>query len=114
MKIRKNKSKEKETGSDVPSKFFNISFYINLTLSFCTLQLPFLFFFSYLVFLFCFPIEVKRKCVCVGGNEKVKGSVENIFFFVFNHFSYDRLCIYIHTLQYHCNSSLNCNEQYKE
>jgi len=24
------------------------------------------------------------------------------------------MCIYIHTLQYHCNPSLNCNEQYKE
>jgi len=22
--------------------------------------------------------------------------------------------IYIHTLQYHCNPNLNCNEQYKE
>jgi len=29
-------------------------------------------------------------------------------------FSYDRLCIYIHTLQYQCNSILNCNEQNKE
>jgi len=32
----------------------------------------------------------------------------------FHPFSYDRLCIYIHTLQYQCNSSLNCNEWYKE
>jgi len=53
-------------------------------------------------------------CVYVGmgGNEKERESVENIFFFFF--FSYDRACIYTHTLQYQCNLSLNCNEQYKE
>jgi len=29
-------------------------------------------------------------------------------------FLYDRVRIYTHTLQYQCNPSLNCNEQYKE
>jgi len=35
-------------------------------------------------------------------------------FFLSDPFSYDKLRIYIHTLQYQCNLNLNCNEQYKE
>jgi len=34
--------------------------------------------------------------------------------FCFDPFSYDSLCIYIHTWQYQCNHCLNCNEQYKK
>jgi len=35
--------------------------------------------------------------------------------YLFSHpFSYGKLCIYIHTLQYQCNRSLNCTKQYKE
>jgi len=47
----------------------------------------------------------------VVGNEKEAQSVDNIFF---HPFSYDRLHIYIHTLQYQCNLNLNCNKQNKE
>jgi len=52
------------------------------------------------------------RSVYVVGNEKETESVDNVFFF-FHPFSYERLRIYIHTLQYQCNLSLNCNEQYK-
>jgi len=53
----------------------------------------------------------------VSGNERERGRVENILFlyiFAFHPFSCDRLSIYINKLQYKCNPSLNCNEQYKE
>jgi len=59
--------------------------------------------------------DIKGRCDCVSGNKKDR-NVENIFFFFFlrSPFSYEKLCIYIHILQYQCNPSLNCNEQYKE
>jgi len=46
----------------------------------------------------------------MGGNEKERARVKNIFF----PFFHDRLRIYIHTLQYQCNLTLNCNEQFKK
>jgi len=44
---------------------------------------------------------------------KKQTSVMNLFSY-FNLLSYDRLCIYIHTLQSQCNPDLNYIEQYKE
>jgi len=51
--------------------------------------------------------------VCGSGDGKeLEKCRESFFQFFF--FSYDRVRIYTHTLQYQCNLSLNCNEQYKE
>ena len=39
-----------------------------------------------------------------------KGKKCREYFFLIH----DRVRIYIHILQYHCNPSLNCNEKYKQ
>jgi len=51
----------------------------------------------------------KREGVCGSGDGKELEKCRESFFF-----GLDRVCIYTRTLQYQCNLSLNCNEQYKE
>jgi len=48
-------------------------------------------------------------CVCESGDEKELEKCREYLFF-----GHDRVRIYTHTLQYQCNLSFNCNEQYKE
>jgi len=64
MKIKKNKSKEKETNNDVPSTF---SFFWP----------------PFIIFLCFFSREIKMRCVCVGGNERERESIENLLLFFF-------------------------------
>ena len=52
--------------------------------------------------------EIKKRCVCGSGDGK---ELEKYLEFSF---SIHKVCMYTHTLQYQCNPSLNCNEQYKE
>jgi len=47
--------------------------------------------------------------MCESGDGKELEKCREFFFG-----PYDRVRIYTHTLQYQCNLSLNCNEQYKE
>jgi len=55
-----------------------------------------------------FEREIKRRCVCGSSDGKeLEKCRESLF-------GPDRVRIYTHTLQYQCNLSLNCNEQYKE
>jgi len=51
----------------------------------------------------------KREGVCGSGDGKELEKCRESFFFGLH-----RVCIYTRTLQYQCNLSLNCNEQYKE
>jgi len=91
MKIRKNKSKEKKADNDIPSNLFNISSSISISPS------HFFFLPPFLRFLIFFSREVERKVVCLSGNEKESGNIENIFFFFFrSHLSYDKLYLYPH------------------
>jgi len=74
IKIGKTKSKDERTESDVPSKIFDISS-------------PFLFSFFLLLFLiffvFIFPIEIKIRGVCVGGNERKRECRKCFLLFVY-------------------------------
>ena len=54
----------------------------------------------------------KKGGVCESGDEKELEKNREYFFSVL--FSYDRLCIYTHALQYQCDLNLNCYKQYKE
>jgi len=49
-------------------------------------------------------------CVCESGDKKEREKYRKYFLFR----SYDKLYIYIHTLQHQCNLSLICNKKYKE